>query len=141
MGVKVDGYCSDMTRVVFFGPPSPRLHEIYRIVLEANRRALAGLRAGLTGHEGDRLARRVIEKAGYGKRFGHGTGHSLGLTVHETVALRSGGKEVLRPGMVVTVEPGIYLPGVGGVRIEDVVVIRRNGCDVLTATPKAMASL
>jgi Xaa-Pro aminopeptidase len=141
MGVRVDGYCSDLTRVVFFGPPSPKLREIYRLVLEANRRAIAGVRAGLTSHEADRLARRVIARAGYGRRFGHGLGHSLGLQIHESVALRPDGRQVLRPGMVLTIEPGIYLPGVGGVRIEDVVVIRRRGCEVLTAAPKRLQVL
>jgi Xaa-Pro aminopeptidase len=141
MGVKADGYCSDMTRVVFFGPPSPKLREIYRVVLAANRRAIAGVRAGMTGHAADRLARRVIEKAGYGKYFGHSLGHGLGLHVHDPGSLRSKGKEVLPEGMVVTIEPGIYLPGVGGVRIEDVVVLHKNGCEVLTRTPKDLLSL
>lgn len=141
MGVKVDGYCSDMTRVVFFGAPAPKLREIYSLVLEANRRAIAGLRAGDTCHAADARARRVIEKAGYGRYFGHGLGHGLGLEIHECVALRQHGREVLKPGMVVTVEPGIYLPGVGGVRIEDVVVVRENGCEVLTATPKTLRIL
>lgn len=135
MGVKVDGYCSDMTRVVFFGPPSPRLREIYRVVLAANRRALAGVRAGITCHAADRLARQVIEKAGYGRYFGHSLGHGLGLQVHDPGSLRPNGSELLAEGMVVTIEPGIYLPGVGGVRIEDVVVVRRTSCERLTRTP------
>ncbi len=135
MGVKVDGYCSDMTRVVFFGPPSPRLREIYQVVLAANRRAMAGIRAGMSSHAADRLARQVIEKAGYGRYFGHALGHGLGLQVHDPGSLRPKGEERLAEGMVVTIEPGIYLPGVGGVRIEDVVVLRRNGCERLTRTP------
>jgi Xaa-Pro aminopeptidase len=135
MGVKVDGYCSDMTRVVFFGPPSPKLREIYRVVLAANRRALAGVRAGITCHEADRLARQVIERAGYGPCFGHSLGHGLGLQVHDPGSLRPKGKDLLTEGMVVTIEPGIYLPGVGGVRIEDVVLVRRNHCERLTNTP------
>jgi len=141
MGVKVDGYCSDMTRVVFFGPPSPKLREMYRIVLAANRRAIAGVRAGMTSHAADRLARQVIEKAGYGKFFGHSLGHGLGLQVHDPGSLRHEGKELLPEGMVVTIEPGIYLPGVGGVRIEDVVVLRAKGCEVLTHTPKELLCL
>ena len=141
MGVKVNGYCSDMTRVVFFGPPSPKLREIYRIVLAANRRAIAGLRAGITTGEADALARKVIDKAGYGKQFTHSLGHGVGLHVHDPVAVRANGKDVLKPGMVVTVEPGIYLPGVGGVRIEDMVLVRRNDCEVLTATPKKLLIL
>lgn len=138
MGVKVDGYCSDMTRVIFFGPPSPKLREIYRVVLEANRRAIAGIRAGMTSHAADGLARCVIEKAGYGPRFGHSLGHGLGLQVHDPGSLRRECKDILPAGMVVTVEPGIYLPGAGGVRIEDVVVLRPNGCEVLTRTPKEL---
>ena len=138
MGVKVDGYCSDMTRVVFFGPPSPKLREIYRIVLDANRRAIAGVRAGMTSHAADRLARRVIERAGYGAYFGHSLGHGLGLQVHDPGALRETGEELLPEGMVVTIEPGIYLPGVGGVRIEDVVALRAKGCEVLTRTAKML---
>ncbi len=141
MGVKVDGYCSDMTRVVFFGPPSPKLREIYRVVLAANRRAIAGARAGLTSHAVDHLARSVIEKAGYGKYFGHSLGHGLGLQVHDPGSLRSQGTDVLPDGMAVTIEPGIYLPGVGGVRIEDVVILCANGCEVLTRTPKDLLCL
>lgn len=140
MGVKVDGYCSDMTRVVFYGTPSPKLRELYRIVLEANCRAIAGIRAGLTCHEADALARRPIEKAGYGKQFGHGLGHGLGLYVHDPGFLRAKCQDVLKRDMVVTVEPGIYLPGVGGVRIEDVVVVGARGCTVLTTTPKDLRS-
>ena len=141
MGVKVDGYCSDMTRVVFFGTPSPKLREIYRIVLAANQRAIAGVRAGITSHEADRLARELIEKAGYGKYFGHSLGHGVGLQVHDPGSLRTNGKERLQPGMVVTIEPGIYLPGIGGVRIEDMVVVREKGCEVLTQTPKELRCL
>ena len=141
MGVKVDSYCSDMTRVTFFGSPSPKLREIYRVVLAANQRAIAGARAGMTSHAVDRLARHVIEKAGYGKYFGHGLGHGLGLEVHDPGSLRSQGQETLPEGMVMTIEPGIYLPGVGGVRIEDVVVLRAKGCEVLTQTPKELCCL
>lgn len=141
MGVKVDAYCSDMTRVVFLGPPSSRVAEIYKIVLEANQRAIAGLRAGDTCCEADSRARKVIEKAGYGRYFGHGLGHGVGLEIHEPVSLGKNSKETLLPGMVVTIEPGIYLPGVGGVRIEDVVIVRERGCEVLTATPKTLRIL
>lgn len=141
MGVKVNGYCSDMTRVVFFGPPSAKLREIYRIVLAANQRAMAGVHAGITSGEADALARRVIEKAGYEKYFGHSLGHGVGLHVHDPGSLRPNCKDVLKPGMVVTIEPGIYLPGVGGVRIEDMVLVRRNDCEVLTATPKSLLIL
>jgi Xaa-Pro aminopeptidase/Xaa-Pro dipeptidase len=136
MGVKVDGYCSDMTRVAVAGSPSPKLREIHRIVLEANRRAVAGIRAGITCHAADALARRVIDRAGYGANCGHGIGHGVGLQVHDPGSLREGNQEVLRAGMVMTVEPGIYLPGVCGVRIEDMVVVREGGCELLTGTPR-----
>jgi Xaa-Pro aminopeptidase len=138
MGAKVDGYCGDMTRVVFCGPPSPRLREIYRIVLAANRRAIAGVCAGMTSHAADRLARQVIERAGYGRYFGHSLGHGVGLQVHDPGSLRANGRETLLAGMVVSIEPGIYLPGVGGVRIEDLVVLRERGCEVLTQSPKEL---
>jgi Xaa-Pro aminopeptidase len=141
MGVKVDGYCSDMTRVLFYGPPSPKLREIYRVVLDANCRAIAGLRAGMTSHDVDALARKPIEKAGYGKYFGHGLGHGLGLFVHDPGSLRANCTDVLQSNMVVTIEPGIYLPGTGGVRIEDVAVVGARGCEVLTRTPKELRVL
>ena len=118
-----------------------KLREIYRIVLEANCRAIAGLRAGMTSHDVDALARQPIEKAGYGGYFGHGLGHGLGLFVHDPGALRAQCMDVLQPGMAMTIEPGIYLPGIGGVRIEDVVVVGARGCEVLTGSPKELRVL
>jgi len=135
-GCVLHGYCSDMTRTVVVGEPTRRQQEIYHLVLQAQLAAIAGLRPQLTGREGDALARRVIEEAGYGEYFGHGLGHSLGLAIHENPRLSPRENTVLAPGMVLTVEPGVYLPDWGGIRIEDVVVITESGCEVLTASAK-----
>ncbi|HHU81660.1 MAG TPA: aminopeptidase P family protein [Firmicutes bacterium] len=136
-GAVYAGYCSDFTRTVVVGEePGAEQKRIYRLVLEAQERALAGLKPGMTAAEADALAREVLEKAGYGPNFGHGLGHGLGLAIHEAPRLSPGRETVLEPGMVVTVEPGIYLPDWGGVRIEDVVVITEEGCRVLTRSPK-----
>ncbi len=140
-GCKYRGYCSDMTRTVVLGKAGDKQREIYRIVLEAQQAALFGLRAGITGAEADRMARKVIERAGYGEYFGHGLGHSVGLEIHERPALSSRDETILEPGMTVTVEPGIYVPGVGGVRIEDLVVITKTGCRNLTFSPKELIVL
>ena len=125
-GCKYQGYCSDMTRTVVIGKANEKQKEIYKIVLEAQEAALAGLRAGMTGAEGDALARKVIEEAGCGDYFGHGLGHSVGLEIHEKPALSPKDQTILRPGIIETVEPGIYIPGLGGVRIEDMTVITEN---------------
>ncbi|HZG58072.1 Xaa-Pro peptidase family protein [Paenibacillus sp.] len=140
-GALYDGYCSDLTRTVVIGKPTPKHREIYDIVLEAQLATLAGLRAGMTGSEGDALARNVIASRGYGERFGHGTGHAVGMDIHESPRLSKTESSTLEPGMVVTVEPGIYLPGFGGVRIEDIVVVTENGCDVLTKSKKDFITL
>lgn len=131
------GYCSDLTRMIMFGRISPRLKEIYNVVLEAQLQAIAFLRPGVSTRQADAIARGVIEKAGYGPYFGHGLGHGIGREIHEAPALRKTEPEdELRPGMVVTVEPGIYLKGEGGVRIEDDVLITHSGCEVLSTLPK-----
>lgn len=140
-GCRYQGYCSDMTRTVVIGKADPRQKEIYQIVLEAQQAALEGLRPGMTGTEGDRLARDVIEKAGYGEYFGHGLGHSVGLEIHEKPALSTRDEAVLLPGMIETVEPGIYIPGFGGVRIEDMVVLTETGIRNLTTSPKELIEL
>ncbi|MEM4284256.1 MAG: Xaa-Pro peptidase family protein [Candidatus Caldarchaeum sp.] len=136
MGLKVDRYCADLTRTVVVGRATRQQQKIYKIVLEAQLRAIENLHAGLTSKQADAPARDVIKNAGYGKNFGHGTGHGLGLEVHEGPRLSRFGKDKLRAGNVVTIEPGIYLPGWGGVRIEDVAVIEEKGCRVLTQAPK-----
>lgn len=136
MGARVDHYCADLTRTVVVGRASAEQKKIYKIVLEAQERAIANLRAGLTSKQADAPARETIAKAGYKKNFGHGTGHGLGLDIHEAPRLSPLGKDRLQAGNVVTIEPGIYLPGWGGVRIEDVAVVEEKGCRVLTRAPK-----
>lgn len=135
-GALLDGYCSDLTRTIALGTPDPKLKEIYDIVLEAQLHALDGIKPGMTGREADALARDVITKYGYGEYFGHSTGHGLGMEVHESPRLSKLSDDVLKPGMVVTVEPGIYLPGLGGVRIEDDIVITETGIHILTSSSK-----
>jgi Xaa-Pro aminopeptidase len=131
-------YNSDLTRVLVTGRISPRFERIYRVVLEAQTRAIAAVRPGVSGHDVDHVARSVIAKAGFGRRFRHGLGHGLGMLVHEAPRLAVKNQTILRPGMVVTVEPGIYLPGWGGVRIEDDVLVTRTGHEVLTHVPKRL---
>ena len=131
-GVKLNGYCSDITRTVFLGEPSADFRSVYRIVLKAQREALRCLRAGVTARDVDRAARSVIEDAGFGDRFGHGLGHGVGLAVHEAPRLNPRDSTVLEEGMVVTVEPGVYLPGKGGVRLEETVVVEAGGPRILT---------
>ncbi len=133
MGSRLDHYCSDMTRTWIAGTPDYRLKEIYRIVREAQLAAQDTIRAGIDSVEADRAARSLIEKAGYGEYFGHGLGHGVGLAVHEKPGLRKRSPVVLEENMVVTVEPGIYLPGIGGVRLENMARITRTGCEVLNS--------
>ena len=121
-----------MTRVVFVGSIPRKLGEVYGIVHEAQRRAIAGVKTGARMCDVDAIARGYITDAGYGKEFNHGLGHGLGLDVHEAPSLSWRSKEKLEAGMVVTVEPGVYIPGVGGIRIEDDVVVTRTGCRVLS---------
>ncbi|OIP43974.1 MAG: peptidase M24 [Desulfobacterales bacterium CG2_30_60_27] len=131
MGLRLAGYCSDMTRTVVLGEPDDKTKEIIRIVRRAQLAATQVIRAGCTGREADRAARQVISAAGYGKYFGHGLGHGVGLAVHEAPALNRRNRGQLAPGMVVTVEPGIYLPEWGGVRLENMVVVQKAGCELL----------
>jgi len=135
-GAVYRGYNSDITRTVVMGQPEPKQREIYEIVLEAQMSAISAIKAGVRASAVDQAARAVIEKKGYGRCFGHSTGHGLGLNIHENPRLSAKDETILRPGMVVTVEPGIYLPGWGGVRIEDTVVVEDNGCRILTRSPK-----
>jgi Xaa-Pro aminopeptidase len=136
-GALFKGYCSDLTRTLLIGRVSPKMREIYKITLEAQLAAIAFLRPGVTTQQADRVARNLIEKAGYGEQFGHGLGHGIGRDIHELPVMRkTGGDEELRPGMIVTVEPGIYIPGEGGVRIEDDVLITHSGCEVLSSLNK-----
>ncbi|GAB4321294.1 MAG: Xaa-Pro peptidase family protein [Candidatus Sumerlaeia bacterium] len=146
-GAIVDGYCSDMTRTVFVGRPpagsakSAELKKIYGIVLEAQERALAAVAPGRTTIEVDAAARDVIRDAGYAECFGHGTGHGVGLEIHEPPRLAPGHESVLREGMIVTIEPGIYVAGTGGVRIEDLVLVTARGARRLSKAPKNLTVL
>lgn len=135
-GAYYKGYCSDITRTVLLGEPTAKHRQIYEIVLEAQLNVLDQLKPGMTGREADALARGVIAKYGFGDHFGHGTGHGLGLEIHEAPRLSVHSDTVLKPGMVVTVEPGIYLPDFGGVRIEDDVIITDSGIEVITKASK-----
>ncbi|NNV05353.1 Xaa-Pro peptidase family protein [Geobacillus sp. C56-T2] len=140
-GAYYKGYCSDLTRTVAVGDISAELRTIYEVVLEAQRRGMAGLKAGITGKEADALTRDYIREKGYGDYFGHSTGHGIGLEIHEGPTLSFRSDAVLEPGMVVTVEPGIYIPGLGGVRIEDDTVITADGNEALTHSPKELIIL
>ena len=131
-----DSYKSDLTRVLVTGKISPKLETIYRVVLRAQQRAIAAIRPGVSGRKVDNVARKIIDDAGFGKYFGHGLGHGLGLDIHENPRLAKNNDRPLKAGMVVTVEPGIYLPGFGGVRIEDDILVTRGGHEVLTGVPK-----
>ncbi len=136
-GARVNGYCSDLTRTFAIGRVSAKMKKIHNVVLEAQLAAIDFLRPGMTALQADKVARDVIEQAGFGEYFGHGLGHGIGRDIHELPSLRRQGEDdELRPGMVVTIEPGIYLPGEGGVRIEDDVLITHSGCEVLTSLPK-----
>lgn len=135
MGARFAGYSSDCTRTFSTGTLPPALEQAYSVCLEAQRAALAACRAGVHTRELDSAARDVIGAAGLGEHFGHGLGHGVGLDIHERPWLRQEGGEVLETGMVVTIEPGIYLEGVGGVRIEDLAIVTDDGCEVLTRVP------
>ncbi|AHF07415.1 M24 family metallopeptidase [Desulfitobacterium metallireducens] len=135
-GAIYQGYCSDITRTICFGEPTEKQHEIYEIVLRAQKAGIAALKPGISGREVDAVARGIIAEAGYGEYFGHGLGHSVGLAIHEGPNLNLREERILKPGMVITIEPGIYIPDWGGVRIEDMAVITENGCEVLTQAPK-----
>jgi Xaa-Pro aminopeptidase len=135
-GANEELYNSDLTRVLVTGKISPRFERVYQTVLQAQTRAIAAIRPGASTRQVDRVARTAIAKAGFGRYFGHGLGHGLGLAVHEAPRLAANSDTPLKPGMVITVEPGIYLPGWGGVRIEDDVLVTRQGHEVLTSAPK-----
>jgi len=138
MGAKLDGYCSDGTRTYGTGDPGGEAREVYAIVLAAQLASLDAVRAGAKGEDVDAVARKLIDEAGYGKRFGHGLGHGVGLEVHEGPRLSPRSDDLLEPGEVVTVEPGIYLPGKLGVRIEDFVVVAKDGYRNLSTLPKEL---
>lgn len=134
-------YKSDLTRVLVTGKVTPKFEQVYRTVLEAQERGIAAIRPGVAAGAVDAEARSVIEEAGFGGFFDHGLGHGLGLEIHEAPRLRKESDVRLQPGMVITVEPGIYLPGWGGIRIEDDVLVTPDGCEVLTHLPKSLDSV
>jgi Xaa-Pro aminopeptidase len=135
-GVIYQGYCSDMTRTVALGHATEEMKKVYDTVLQAQLAGIAATKAGVTGKQIDAAARQVITDAGYGDYFGHGYGHSLGMEVHESPNCNPKGETPMAENMVTSAEPGIYLPGKFGVRIEDVVVFTKEGCEILTASPK-----
>jgi Xaa-Pro aminopeptidase len=137
-GCVVDGYCSDCTRTFATGELPDELERAYAACLDAQLAAVGAIRAGLTGVEADALARERIAEAGFGDEFGHGLGHGVGLLVHEAPRLSTESSDTLESGNVVTIEPGIYLPGLGGVRIEDLAVVRDDGVELLTSLPKEL---
>ena len=138
MGAILDGYCSDCTRTFATGEVDTGAREVYELVLEAQRAGLAAVRAGMGGKELDAVARDVISAAGHGDEFGHGLGHGVGIEVHEIPRLSKRSEETLEVGDVVTVEPGVYLAGRFGVRIEDLVTVTENGCRNLSSVPKEL---
>ena len=140
-GATVDGYVCDMTRTVAVGPASPKQKRIYALVLRAQQAAIARARAGVSCVDLDTSARRLIERAGLGRYFDHGLGHGIGLAVHEGPGVNPRSKTVLQPGMVITIEPGVYIPGWGGVRIEDDIVIGRRGATVITHAERKLLEL
>ena len=135
-GVILHGYCSDRTRTVYIGSATAEARRVYAAVLEAQLAAIASVRPGVRLAEIDRSARKALQKSGLAKHFTHSTGHGVGLEIHEAPRVAKGQQELVRPGMVITIEPGVYLPGQWGVRIEDMVVVTQTGCDVLTPTQK-----
>jgi len=134
-------YKSDLTRVLVTGKVTPKFEAIYRTVLSAQERGIAAIRPGVKAHDVDAEARSVIEDAGFGRFFGHGLGHGLGMDIHEGPRIRAESNVLLEPGMVITVEPGIYLPDWGGIRIEDDVLVTPDGCEVLSHVPKSLESV
>ena len=141
MGATLDGYSSDMTRMAFTGTPPRRIRDLYRVVLEAQLAALAAVRAGTTASKVDAAARGVLKRHGLEREFLHSTGHGLGLEIHEPPRIGRRDKTRLQAGMTITIEPGAYVPGLGGVRIEDTVLVTANGCEILTPTSKDLVQI
>jgi Xaa-Pro dipeptidase len=141
LGVFKDGYCSDITRTFVLGEPTAEMEKIYNTVLQAEENAIRAVQTGRALAEVDKAARSVIEQAGYGQYFTHRVGHGLGMEVHEYPSVHGQNQDLMEAGMVFTIEPGIYVPGVGGVRIEDDIHVTENGAEVLTSFPKALTRL
>lgn len=140
-GCKVEGYCSDMTRTVALGHPSQEMEDVYAAVLEAQKAGINAARAGVTGREVDEAARRCLREAGYGAFFTHSFGHSLGIDIHESPNASPSEQRALPAGAVISAEPGVYLPGKFGVRIEDVLILKEGGCENITRSPKDLIVL
>jgi Xaa-Pro aminopeptidase len=140
-GVILAGYCSDMTRTVHVGHPSAEARKLYNAVREAQQAAIEAVRPGIKVADLDRVARRQLQRKGLTKYFTHSTGHGVGLEIHEPPRVAAGQAELLRPGMVITIEPGVYIPGKWGVRIEDMVLVTERGCEVLTSTSKELITV
>ena len=137
-GVILRGYCSDMTRTLYVGTPTKEASGIYEAVREAQQSAIEAVRPGRSVGEVDRVARKVLRKLGFEKYFTHSTGHGVGLEIHEAPRIAAEQTEMMRPGMVITIEPGAYIPGKWGVRIEDMVLVTEQSCEVLTPTSKEL---
>jgi Xaa-Pro aminopeptidase len=140
-GCKVDGYCSDMTRTVAIGQPDEEMERVYETVLAAQKAGINAARAGVTGREIDAAAREVIVQAGYGEYFTHSFGHSLGIDIHEAPNANAREEREMPVGAVISAEPGIYIPGKFGVRIEDVLILKEGGCENITRSPKNLIIL
>src|SRR5690606_15650699 len=140
-GAYYEGYCSDLTRTVAVGDPGEKMKEIYSIVLEAQKLGVEKIKPGMSGKEADAITRNYIAKHGYGEYFGHSTGHGIGLDIHEGQTLSVRSSQLLEKGMVVTVEPGIYITGMGGVRIEDDILLTDDGNERLTHSRKDLIIL
>ena len=140
-GVILAGYCSDMTRTVYVGRPSAEARVVYQAVKQAQQAAVDAVKPGIEVGDVDRVARKSLQNSGLAKYFTHSTGHGVGLEIHEAPRLAAGQSEVLQAGMVITVEPGVYVPGKWGVRIEDMIVVTERGCEVLTPTSKELVTI
>ncbi len=140
-GARIQGYCSDMTRTVVLGVATPRQIEIYNAVLEAQEAAVAAVRSGLPGSQIDAVARDILKARGLGEYFGHGLGHGVGLEVHELPSVSTRARESVPAGAVITIEPGVYVPGFGGVRIEDLVLVEEGGGRTLSNSPKHLIEI
>ena len=140
-GASGDPYKSDLTRVLVTSKVTPKFEEIYRIVLDAQERAIRAIRPGARAHDIDAEARSAIDAAGFGGFFDHGLGHGIGMEIHEGPRIRKGSEDVLKAGNVITIEPGIYLPDWGGIRIEDDVLVTEDGCEVLSRIPRGIDSV
>ncbi len=138
MGALQDGYCSDMTRMLFLGTPSAKVKRAYKAVLEAQLAGVDAVRDGVAASRVDAAARNVLKSYGLAGAFVHSTGHGLGLEIHEPPRIGKKDKTRLAEGMAITIEPGVYIEGFGGIRIEDTVVVTKTGCEILTPTPKSL---